>query len=173
MTSYALAALPSAVKEISKIVQDGNGLEGQPALLVITGDAQRAADLAKVLRKLSQTASKGGKSDNKPLPVAKLFARHFKIAEQEAFLSSNVCPIAVGTPKRVHDLLQSSSGTNKLKLDRLQVIILDASWTDAKMRTLLDGNETKEALCSLLACDAVQGKLKSKKKDERAVVALF
>jgi protein CMS1 len=172
LTSFTLTALHSAVKEISKIAQDSSDLKGQPALLVITGDAQRAADLAKVLRKLSQTASKGGMSD-KPLPVAKLFARHFKIAEQEAFLSSNVCPIAVGTPKRVHDLLQSSSGTNKLKLDRLQVIILDASWTDAKMRTLLDGNETKEALCSLLACDAVQGKLKSKKKGERAVVALF
>lgn len=165
--------LPSAVKEFSSIALADPGMEGHPALLVITGDAQRAADLAKALRKLNPSSSKPEKGKASSLPVAKLFARHFKIAEQEAFLKSNVCPIAVGTPKRIHDLLQSSEGTSKLKLKRLKVVLLDASWTDAKMRTLLDGNETKEALCSLLASDAIQAKLKEKKRDERAVIALF
>lgn len=158
-----------AIKDVEKVAKAGSGQEGRPVVLVITGHAQRAADIAKVLRRLDEPVAK---SKGKPLPVAKLFARHFKVAEQESFLRNNVCPVAVGTPQRVHDLLEKGDEAT-LKLSNLRALILDASWTDAKMRTLLDGNETREALCSLLACRAIQSRLRSVKKEERASIVLF
>lgn len=122
-----------------------------------------------MLRKLNKPVA-GSKA--KLLPVAKLFARHFKIAEQESFLKGNVCPVAVGTPQRVRDLLQGGDEAT-LKLSNLRVAILDASWTDAKMRTIFDGNETREALCSLLASSAIQSRLRSANKEDKASIVLF
>ncbi|UZJ52481.1 hypothetical protein CBS101457_001801 [Exobasidium rhododendri] len=169
---FVNAAMPSLEKIIAKLATIEPSRMGQPVILVITGNAQRAADLAKALRKLSPPSKADPK---KALPVGKLFARHFKIAEQEAFLKSNVCPIAIGTPQRVHDLLNHSDedGKSVLKLNFLKAIILDASWTDMKMRTVLDNAETKEALCSLLASAGVQSKLQSTRKEEKAVLILF
>lgn len=119
-------------------------------------------------------------NNNKALPIGKLFARHFKVVEQESFLKSNVCPIAVGTPQRVHDLVRTPSDGDgndasgaALKLNFLKAIILDASWMDAKMRTVLDNIETKDALCSLLASSEVQSKLKAGSKQDKAFIALF
>lgn len=103
--------------------------------------------------------------------MAKLFARHFKIAEQQEFLQTHICPLAVGTPQRIQDLLQHG-----LSFERLQCILLDASWVDQKQRTMLDGIETRQALFSLLTAEAVQAKLRTqskKQQHERARIALF
>jgi protein CMS1 len=163
--------MPSVEKVIAKLATVQPSRLGQPVILVITGNAQRAADLAKVLRKLSPSAP----GEEKKLPVGKLFARHFKVAEQEAFLKSNVCPIAVGTPQRVHELLSRSNDdkSSVLKLNFLKAIVLDASWTDLKMRTVLDNAETTEALCSLLASGEIQTKLRATRKEEQAKIVLF
>lgn len=150
-----------------------SAMTGQPAILVVTGHAQRAADLAKVLRNLLPEKRK---DQEEPIQVAKLFARHFKVAEQEAFLEANVSPIAVGTPQRIHDLLKpkSEGQSAALKLDNLRAIILDASWTDVKMRSLLDGIETKEAVCSLIASSPIQSRLRQpSKSSSKAVILLF
>jgi protein CMS1 len=163
-------AMPSLSGKITSLSTANTVKKGQPVLLVITGNAQRAADLAKVLRNLSPTA-KGEKDEKKKkiLPVGKLFARHFKVAEQEAFLKSTACLIAVGTPQRVYDLLVGGA----LQLDSLQALVLDITWADVKMKTLLDNAETRESLCSLLASDAIQARIKSKSKQERASIVLF
>lgn len=162
--------MPTADKSIAAAARADTLKQGQPVVLVVTGNAQRAADIAKALRRWSPTAAQG--PSPKPLPVAKLFARHFKLAEQQAFLGSNVCPLAVGTPQRLHDLI-ADGGTGPLQLDQLKAIILDASWADAKKRTLLDGIETRDALCALLASAQVQARLKVVSHHERAAIVLF
>lgn len=141
---------------------------------MITGNAQRAADLSRALRPLNPDAApKASKRSKKVVEdgdkvgvardgkgtaaVAKLFARHFKVAEQTQFLATHVCPLAVGTPQRIEDLLRHG-----LKLERLQCIVLDVSWTDQKQRNLLDGMETRQALFSLLANERVQERLRSR-----------
>lgn len=161
-------AAPKASKLASSALTEVHS-PGQPCILVITGNAQRAADLSRALRPLNPTGStseKNGKeATRKPLAktasiaVAKLFARHFKIAEQAQFLASHVCPLAVGTPQRIEDLLEHG-----LQMERLRCIVLDVSWTDLKQRNLLDGIETRQALFSLLANPAVQQRLRVQAK---------
>lgn len=61
--------------------------------------------------------------------IAKLFAKHFKVAEQEKLLESTVIGIASGTPNRLGKLADLAA----LKLDHLQLLILDVH-LDAKQR---------------------------------------
>lgn len=179
----SLTALPDAVEAASTPVQAAAIYKGRPTILVITGNAQRAAELARAVRPLNPASSKkppnskdsSGKvvntqqvakandgdgeiaSSQTPIAVAKLFARHFKVSEQEAFLNSHACPLAVGTPQRLKDLLSVEA----LLVDDLRAIILDTSWVDQKKRTLLDGPETREALFSLLSTRGIQQRLRA------------
>lgn len=174
-------AMPKAIESATHADQ-GSG-PGQVVILVVTGNAQRAADLARPLRQLSPRLTpvngRGGKEGkneeeemesegqgrskaasekgDKSAPVAKLFARHFKLSEQQAFLSSHFSPVAVGTPQRLADLINCGS----LHLQHLAAIILDASWADQKMRTLLEGPETREALFHLLTLAPVRERISS------------
>lgn len=123
---------------------------GRPFLLVLTGNAQRAADLTRALRPLlpgTDRARVDGSSAPMPLTVAKLFARHFKLNEQVSWLQSQATPIAVGTPHRVQALLEHDA----LHLEHLRCLLVDTSWTDAKQRAILDTPETRDALFALLA----------------------
>ncbi len=61
--------------------------------------------------------------------VGKLFAKHFKQAEQEAVLSSTVMHVAVGTPNRLIKLIEAGA----LKLGRLRYVVVDVAM-DAKKR---------------------------------------
>ncbi|PWN33856.1 uncharacterized protein FA14DRAFT_190969 [Meira miltonrushii] len=186
LAQFILKAMPK-VTEAIKSVKD-EGVCGQPSVLVISGNAQRAADLSRSLRSLNPSSDSNGKEKNNgkskgKVAVAKLFARHFKIDEQKAFLEASICPLAVGTPQRLQDLL-----TNGLDLQKLRCIIIDATWTDQKQRTMLDTIETRQALFSMLACPEFQARLhgksssdtKSNKKEEkiksaanRAKIVLF
>ncbi|WFC94986.1 Protein cms1 [Malassezia brasiliensis] len=126
---------------------------GMPRVLVVTGNAQRAADLARALRALlpedeSRPAKRRkGAEVSTAGGVAKLFARHFKVDEQVTHLQENATPLAVGTPHRIQQLLERGA----LRTDHLQALVVDHSWTDAKMRTIFDTPETRDALVHLVS----------------------
>ena len=66
--------------------------------------------------------------------IGKLFAKHFKVAEQQDFLAMQPVCLAVGTPHRLLALAKSAS----LKLDKLKLILIDVQ-LDAKQRC--DGSD--------------------------------
>lgn len=61
--------------------------------------------------------------------VAKLFAKHFKVPEQQALLTKTAPAIGVGTPHRLSQL----AALGALKLDRLSLVLVDVA-LDAKQR---------------------------------------
>ena len=61
--------------------------------------------------------------------VAKLFAKHLKVPEQQKRLDSSPVGIGCGTPNRILKL----ADTDALKLDRLRLLVLDMQ-LDAKQR---------------------------------------
>ena len=67
-------------------------------MLFITGAALRVTDVTRVLKDKRLRGDKGGE-------VAKLFAKHFKVAEHVAYLKRTKVGAAVGTPGRVGKLL--------------------------------------------------------------------
>ncbi|KAG6920002.1 hypothetical protein DXG01_013351 [Tephrocybe rancida] len=107
---------------------------GAPTLLFITGAALRVADVTRVLKDKRLRGDKGGE-------VAKLFAKHFKLAEHVTYLRRTKVGAAVGTPGRLGKLLCETDG---LTVSALSHIILDVSYQDSKKRTLLDIPETRE-----------------------------
>ncbi|KAJ1022528.1 hypothetical protein NDA16_003517 [Ustilago loliicola] len=98
--------------------------------------------------------------------VAKLFARHFKLKEHEAWLKEHTTPLAAGTPQRVAALIASGS----LRLDSLQAIVIDQTWVDAKQRSVFDSFETRDELMKLLALDAVMSSFKRAKSPAKLVL---
>lgn len=77
--------------------------------------------------------------------IGKLFAKHFSVDEQKAYLSGNEVRIAVGTPHRLSVLI--SDGT--LSLSLLRLVVLDLK-SDAKGRNLIESNDTSKDLSLLL-----------------------
>ena len=71
---------------------------GAPTLLFVTGAALRVADVTRVLKDKQLRGEKGG-------DVAKLFAKHFKLAEHVTYLKRTKVGAAVGTPGRIGKLL--------------------------------------------------------------------
>lgn len=165
---------------------------GMPYVLVLAGNAQRAADIARTLRTLIPGSSaervkrpRKGKRDDvssastskdekaaapAPVPVvAKLFARHFKVEEQDAWLRAQPAPLGVGTPHRVHTLIQQGS----CRLDHLAALIIDFSWTDAKQRTVFDTPETRDAMLQLLSDKHVRAAMQRKMPQPACRLALF
>ncbi|KAI1261588.1 U3-containing 90S pre-ribosomal complex subunit-domain containing protein [Xylariaceae sp. FL1019] len=102
--------------------------KGSPHTLIVTGAGLRAADIVRAVRKYQ----------TKKVTVAKLFAKHIKIEESKQFLEKYRTGIAVGTPVRLTDLLESGA----LKLDKLERIVVDASHIDQKKRGIMDMKET-------------------------------
>lgn len=61
--------------------------------------------------------------------IAKLFAKHFKVAEQQKLLEGAAVGVASGTPNRLCKLADLGA----LKTDHLQLLVLDVH-LDAKQR---------------------------------------
>ncbi|WFD36619.1 Protein cms1 [Malassezia cuniculi] len=142
---------------------------GQPKIIVVSGNAQRAADLVRPLRTLLPRDEPPPKkrvkgSDAAPAAdpstptVAKLFARHFKADAQAAWLKDQVAPIAVGTPHRLRQLIDMGA----LRLDAAAAIVIDHSWVDQKHRTIFDGPETRVAIVDLIGLASVRDALRRK-----------
>lgn len=62
--------------------------------------------------------------------------------------------IGVGTPQRVNDLLEAKA----LKVEKLERIVIDASFIDGKKRGVLDMRETVGPLVRLLAREELRTK---------------
>jgi protein CMS1 len=143
------AVLPSLRLRLSQ----RSKASGSPTLLFIAGAALRVADVTRVLKDPKLRGDKGGE-------VAKLFAKHFKLAEHVTYLKRTKVGSAVGTPGRIGKLL-CETGTRLLQFvifwgnpdpwaaDALTVsalshIILDVSYRDSKKRNIFDIPETRD-----------------------------
>lgn len=71
---------------------------GAPTLLYIASAALRVADVTRILKDKKLRGEKGG-------DVAKLFAKHFKLAQHITYLKRTKIGSAVGTPGRLGKLL--------------------------------------------------------------------
>ncbi|KAJ3935402.1 MAG: U3-containing 90S pre-ribosomal complex subunit-domain containing protein [Lentinula lateritia] len=129
LSDFIIKALPSLHTRLSQKSKN----PGSPTLLFITGAALRVADVTRILKDKRLRGEKGGE-------VAKLFARHFKLAEHCSYLKRTKVGAAVGTPGRIGKLL---SETDALTISALSHIMLDVSFRDAKKRNLLDIPETR------------------------------
>jgi protein CMS1 len=109
---------------------------GAPTLLYIAGAALRVADITRVLKDKRLQGDKGGE-------VAKLFAKHFKLAEHVTHLKRTKVGAAVGTPGRVGKLLNE---TDALSVSALSHIVLDITHRDAKTLNVLDIRETRDEI---------------------------
>ncbi|TFK42903.1 U3-containing 90S pre-ribosomal complex subunit-domain containing protein [Crucibulum laeve] len=107
---------------------------GSPTVLFVAGAALRVADITRVLKDKRLRGEKGGE-------VAKLFAKHFKLAEHVTYLKQTKVGSAVGTPGRIGKLLCE---TDALTVSALTHIILDATFVDPKNRSLFDIPETRD-----------------------------
>ncbi|SPO37225.1 uncharacterized protein PSFLO_02697 [Pseudozyma flocculosa] len=196
LAAFVRKYAPETAQALSDASAPINMRPGRPGAVVLTGNAQRAADLAKALRALDPNPAVDGPSESSRPPkkrqkqaqgavvavetphksndkghvgfiVGKLFARHFKLKEHQTWLQQHACPLAAGTPQRVASLISSGD----LKLDSLEVIVVDQTWVDAKQRTVLDTPETRDELIKLLASDQILAALR---RAERPVkLALF
>lgn len=163
--------------ELRSGLQGGSGAwntqAGQPRVLVVSHNANRCTDLARVLRAFfppppppkskKDKYKKGGSKKNEehgPI-IAKLFARHIKRSEQASLLLNKPTPMAVGTPGRIETLLSAGAGEERAPLNLASVrwIVLDVSWTDAKQFSLLDSPDTKCDVFRLLTHTGLRSRL--------------
>jgi len=130
LVEFIIKVLPTLHTRLSQ----KSKANGSPTLLFVTSAALRVADVSRVLKDKKLRGEKGGE-------VAKLFARHFKVADHIAYLRRTKVGAAVGTPGRVGKLLCE---TDALTVSALSHIILDVTYQDAKKRSLLDIPETRD-----------------------------
>lgn len=70
---------------------------GSPHTLIVAGAGLRSADIVRAMRKFQ----------GKNCAVAKLFAKHMKVAEQVSFLTKQRVGMGVGTPARLSELIEN------------------------------------------------------------------
>ncbi|CAK7224459.1 Protein cms1 [Sporothrix bragantina] len=119
---------PGSKGKGKQIMQTAPEQKGAPHTIVVTGAGMRAADLVRAVRSFS----------TKNNFVAKLFAKHIKLAEAVSFLEGHRTGLAVGTPARLIDLLEQGA----LSVAHLRRIVVDASHIDQKKRGVLDMQDT-------------------------------
>ncbi|CAK5264288.1 unnamed protein product [Mycena citricolor] len=107
---------------------------GAPTLLFLATAALRVADVTRILRDKKLRGDKGG-------DVAKLFAKHFKLAQHVDYLRRNKIGAAAGTPGRIGQLLCE---TDSLAVSALTHIILDVSFRDTKKRNMFEIPEVRD-----------------------------
>ncbi|KAJ7285629.1 U3-containing 90S pre-ribosomal complex subunit-domain containing protein [Mycena rebaudengoi] len=130
LEDFIVKVLPSLRLRLSQ----RSKASGSPTLLFIAGAALRVADVTRVLKDPKLRGDKGGE-------VAKLFAKHFKLAEHVTYLKRTKVGSAVGTPGRIGKLLCE---TDALTVSALSHIILDVSYRDSKKRNIFDIPETRD-----------------------------
>eukprot|EP01036_Dinobryon_divergens_P030461 gene30463-39706_t len=108
---------------------------GSPIVVIVCSSAVRATKIIKSLSTHKHIHCK----------IAKLFAKHIKIAEQIEMLAAETYPIAIGTPNRLTKLL----GLGALHLQSTRLLIVDVT-ADVKNMTILNMNGVRDDLTSLL-----------------------
>ncbi|KAF2643112.1 hypothetical protein P280DRAFT_467194 [Massarina eburnea CBS 473.64] len=127
-------------KQCKKLEATPDKAKGAPHTIVVTASGIRAADVFRSLR--AGLPKAGVKNPN----VAKLFAKHMKVAEQVEHLKKNKIDFGVGTPERLSALLDQDA----LSTANLKRVVIDASSIDQKKRGILDMKELHEPLIKLL-----------------------
>ena len=128
-----------AVKEISRNMKKKKSKEGKdfsfgsPAVLVVSSSGARSVDVIRALPEVGKLSK-----------VAKLFAKHFKVEEQQQFLRNNASRCAVGTPNRLIRLAELGS----LDFGKLRLVLIDG-YKDAKQRTIFENAEVRGDLATL------------------------
>ncbi|BFZ64581.1 Protein cms1 [Saitoella coloradoensis] len=130
-------------------LNESSETNGSPHTIFLGSAALRVADLTRALR-VYKTPTSG---------VAKLFAKHMKLAEHVKFVSENRLGFGVGTPNRVLALIQQDA----LKVDHMQRIFIDASWKDAKQRSIWDMQECWKEVVSIICHPEILERLKDGK----------
>jgi protein CMS1 len=100
---------------------------GAPSCLLVSPSAMGAVHLIKSCGTF-----------NRSCRVAKLFAKHFKVADQAAALKKDRVAMGAGTPHRLCALADAGA----LQLGALKWVVLDVHM-DAKQRTILDVPEVR------------------------------
>lgn len=147
MTHTATSYLKTLVPHWKRVAKNHAGSSpGSPVILIVCCSGLRAVQF---IREISDFKVGGCK-------IAKLFAKHFKLAEQAKFLNKTIVHIAVGTPKRITQLLEYGC----LRLDAVKHVVIDWSHRDVKQRRIIDMRETRTDLMDLL-CRYVTPHIKS------------
>ena len=120
---------PSWKKVFGKPKQEGVR-PGRPVTLILGSSAIRCVGILKHLREFHEQCK-----------IGKLFAKHFKIEEQQKVLEEEFIKLAVGTPNRLEKLVESGA----LKLDDLQLVVVDMV-QDAKEKTIFEIPEVRKDL---------------------------
>ncbi|BGO89388.1 hypothetical protein NBRC10512_006305 [Rhodotorula toruloides] len=150
LRAFMKEALPTACNTLAKMPKAA----GSPRIIVLAGAALRVADLVRDVKEF-KTKTKDGLID-----VAKLFAKHFKLAEHAEYLKKTHVGLAVGTPNRIEKLLNE---TESLHLTHLSHLILDVSHLDSKKRSLVDLPEARADLFKLLGSKPIMDRLREGK----------
>ncbi|XP_060065423.1 uncharacterized protein C3orf26 homolog [Ylistrum balloti] len=129
--SYLRTILPKWKKMLKTELKPGS-----PLVLLISASAIRSVQLNREILDFKSDECK----------IAKLFAKHFKLEEQQKFLTKRVCHIGVGTPNRLHALMKSGS----LHLDNIVAVVLDWNWRDVKSKRMVDIPEIRDHLMDLM-----------------------
>eukprot|EP01041_Mallomonas_annulata_P011043 gene11043-23083_t len=111
--------------------------KGCPAVVIVCAGASRAVD---VIKSVSGTLK---------CKVAKLFAKHLKIQDQVEALKKHH-PIVVGTPNRLHRLIELGA----LSFSQTKIILIDME-NDVKNLNIFTMNDVKNDFFELLNHDIV------------------
>ncbi|KAL2364204.1 hypothetical protein RJZ56_002874 [Blastomyces dermatitidis] len=131
--------------------------KGSPHTIVITLAGLRAADITRALRQFQ----------NKDCTVAKLFAKHIKLAEAKEFVKKTRVGIGIGTPVRLNDLAASG----ELSLTHLKRIVIDGSYVDKKKRGIFDMKDLHLPLLQFLNRADLRDRYSS--SDNRVEILVF
>ena len=107
VTKEYVLVLPSLHTRLSQKSKSN----GAPTLLYIASAALRVADVTRILKDKKLRGEKGG-------DVAKLFAKHFKLAQHVTYLKRTKIGSAVGTPGRLGKLLNEESKASTISETR-------------------------------------------------------
>lgn len=127
-------------------------------MIIVAQSALRCIELGKIVKNSSSSTF---------LTFYYLFAKHKKLADEiEHFRQEKSrMNLIIGTPKRIDDLIQSGS----MKFKRLKFIVIDWNYENVKKQRLIDLNQLKCELCSLLCETSSLSKRFSKEKTRLAL----
>jgi len=132
LSHFLMDVIPKWKKYKKKVGE----MKGSPVLLIVCSSGQRAADLIRMSQHFKGEDCK----------TAKLFAKHFKVSEQEKFLQQNIVHMCVGTPNRISKLLETGS----LLTDHLKHVVVDWRYADVKKRSISTMPDVRNDLAVLL-----------------------
>ena len=149
------SAITSLLPDFRKLLTKPSDDMGCPVVLVICGAGQRTNRVAGSLQAILQ------------VPVAKLFSKHIKVAEQCETLSAQHYPVATGNPSRLARLVELGA----LCLKNTRLVIIDGAHDEKNMDVM--SNKPQSTDFYTLMGNAVRDVLPSKGKgDTNCLVAI-